>query len=237
MSEISSWWRITWLHLITVFTSMKGTAQMWSSLQDCWCITCISPHWLLFAFLFSSLLSDLCLPWPCLVGVKRKKLRCVFAVRRWRLQQQLPEEAGVEGQYSYWWLLRKKMRGEIRENRGSRSLQFEWSHEECTSFTLVQSYRETGCQRMLLLTFNIQSIYLCECSVQECLMTTLTFIINAKCDFFYTWTYSSIMTNLSWFWVDLQVTSTTSRSVFSSTIILVFICEMFLRQNFIAFKS
>lgn len=78
---------------------------------------------------FSPLLPFVCirlsLLWPCLVGVKRRKLRCVFAVRCWRLQRQLPEEAGVEGQYSYWWLLRERKREEVHEKGGSASLQFE----------------------------------------------------------------------------------------------------------------
>lgn len=133
-----------------------------------------------FSFLLPFVCIRLCLPWPCLVCVKRKKLRCVFAERCWRLQQQLPEEAGVEGQYSYWWLLRKRKWEERfmrTEGQGVYSLS-----EVMKNAQALRCYRETGRQRMPLLTFNMQSIYLCKCSLQECLMTTLTFIINGKCE-------------------------------------------------------
>ncbi len=138
-------------------------------------------------FCFSVLLPfvciHLCLPWPYLVGVKRKKPRCVFAVRCWRLQQQLPEEAGVEGQYSYWWLLRKRkweerfMRTKVQ---GVYNLSEAMKNAQASlQFRVTEKQDVNGCCSWHL----IHRAYICcVCSVQECLMTTLTFILNGKCE-------------------------------------------------------
>ncbi len=136
-----------------------------------------------FSFLLQSVCIRLCLPWPYLVGVKRKKLRCVFAVRCWRLQQQLPEEAGVEGQYSYWWLLRKRKWEERfmrTEGQGVYNLSEAMKNAQASlRFRVTEKQDVNGCCSWHL----IHRAYICcVCSVQECLMTTLTFILNGKCE-------------------------------------------------------
>lgn len=64
------------------------------------------------------------LPWPCCLSVKRRKPRCAFEVKRWRLRRRLLGEPGVEGQRSDWWLLEREKK---------------WNH---AWVTLVLSYRK-----------------------------------------------------------------------------------------------